>query len=311
MARVFYVHWNKDEALETVRELRDAGHGVDLHWNTGEEAWRLLKEGPPDALVISLDRLPSHGRTVANVTTESKRLRGLPVIFVGGEPDKVAATRAKFSGATFCSRTELLKLLKRIRPFVAPDAGVLQARTSPAVAATRTKSSRDNSRSEPLAGYSGTPLPQKLGIKAGSRVAFLNEPADFRRALGELPADVNIVAQLGGGRAFDLIVLFAISRAALEKGFRAAARRLEPAGSLWASWPKKSSGVATDLSENVVREVGLAAGLVDVKVCAVDQTWSGLKFMIRVKDRGAAKLTNNADKKMADKKMRRSVSATV
>ena len=84
MARIFYVHWHEDEALSTVRTLRAAGHSVDYHWSSGEQAWRLLKNAPPDALVISLDRLPSHGRAVAEGTTASKRLRDLPLIFVGG-----------------------------------------------------------------------------------------------------------------------------------------------------------------------------------------------------------------------------------
>ncbi len=281
MARLFYVHWHKDEALETVRRLRAVGHKMDYHWSTGEEAWRLLKDAPPDALVVSLARLPSHGRAVAEVVNQSKRLRELPIIFVGGEPEKVAATRAKFPRAAFCPESELEKLLKKVQPFIAPD-----PTTKRKAATAPPKSNSNKSRvAAPTAGYSGTPLPQKLGIKTNHRIALINSPPDFRRTLGELPPGVNIVHALNDGQEHNVIVYFTKSRAELAKRFKDLSCRIEPAGGLWISWPKKTSGVATDLTEDVVRAIGLKAGLVDVKVCAVDETWSGLKFVIRVKDR--------------------------
>src|SRR5947209_17219535 len=134
-----------------------------------------------------------------------------------------------------------------------------------------------------MAGYSGTPLVQKLGIKADARVYFANAPADFADTLRPLPADVE---QVGGtAKDLDLAVLFVTDRAALTKQFAKLAGRLTKAGMLWIAWPKKASGVATDLTENVVRDIGLAVGLVDVKVCAIDDTWSGLKFVYRLEDR--------------------------
>lgn len=135
-----------------------------------------------------------------------------------------------------------------------------------------------------MAGYSGTPLVQKLGIKDGFRVAFPGAPSGFPGLLVGLPAGVEAVGD-GDRGPLDLAVLFTTSRADLASGFAALSQRLKPAGMLWVSWPKKASGVATDLTEDVVRAVGLEAGLVDTKVCAVDETWSGLKFVIRVKDR--------------------------
>jgi hypothetical protein len=135
------------------------------------------------------------------------------------------------------------------------------------------------------AGYSGTPLPQKLGIKPEHRVALLHAPAGFDGTLGPLPPDVSVVRKLAAGRSHDVIVLFTKSRAELAQSFAPISERLDVAGGLWISWPKKASGVATDLTEGVVREIGLAAGLVDNKVCAVDETWSGLRFVVRVKDR--------------------------
>lgn len=136
-----------------------------------------------------------------------------------------------------------------------------------------------------MAGYSGTPLAQKLGIKAGHRVTLIGAPAGFGRLLGALPDDVTLTEGLGGNKSFDVIVLFGMAARELERRFAAAVRRLEPNGGLWVAWPKRASGVVTDVTENGVRAVALAAGLVDNKVCAVDETWSALRCVVRVADR--------------------------
>jgi hypothetical protein len=130
-------------------------------------------------------------------------------------------------------------------------------------------------------GYSGTPLISKLGIKAGARIAFVSPPPEFSTLLGQLPDAAAIV----GRGEIDFSVLFASNRADLVRGFAKLRDRLASAGMLWVAWPKKSSGVKTDLTEDVVRNYGLDCGLVDVKVCAIDSVWSGLKFVRRLKDR--------------------------
>jgi len=137
-----------------------------------------------------------------------------------------------------------------------------------------------------MAGYSGTPLAKKLGIKDGFRVVLLHVPGEVRAELCDALGKCR-VQRIGGNSddEFDLIFLFANSRAGLSPDLIPAAKALAPAGMLWISWPKKSSGVPTDLTEDVIRQNGLAAGLVDVKVCAVTEVWSGLKFVIPVKDR--------------------------
>jgi hypothetical protein len=135
-----------------------------------------------------------------------------------------------------------------------------------------------------MAGYSGTPLVKKLGIKENSQIAFVNAPAGFVNQL-DLPKGVKINAR--ASKPFDFIQLFARSRRDLETRFPLQAAKLTPTGMLWISWPKKSSGVVTDLNENIVRDIGLANGLVDVKVCAVDDVWSALKFVFRLQDRPA------------------------
>ena len=131
------------------------------------------------------------------------------------------------------------------------------------------------------AGYSGTPLPRKLGIREGSRVLLVGAPAGFTDALGDLPGGVELAA----AGELDVVVLFAPDAAALRAQFGGLVTGLASAGGLWVAWPKRSSGVATDLDENVVRAVGLASGLVDNKVCAIDATWSGLRFVRRLRDR--------------------------
>jgi hypothetical protein len=134
------------------------------------------------------------------------------------------------------------------------------------------------------AGYSGTPLPKKLGIKPGHRVALIAAPDGFGATLGELPEGVEVVAEADGS-AVDLVVFFTRSAEALREAFGPLGRRVYPAGTLWVSWPKKASRVPSELTEDVIRGIGLQAGMVDVKVCAVDETWSGLKFVYRLADR--------------------------
>ena len=135
-----------------------------------------------------------------------------------------------------------------------------------------------------MAGYSGTPLPKKLGIKEGARLALVGAPDGFLEStLTPLPDRVELRACARG--PLDVIVFFTKSRADLERRFAKLAAALQPAGALWIAWPKRSSGVATDLTEDVLREVGLPQGLVDTKVCAIDDTWSGLRFVIRKENR--------------------------
>jgi len=132
----------------------------------------------------------------------------------------------------------------------------------------------------PNIGYSGTPLPRKLGIKEGQRVALLGAPEGFEDGtLGELPDGVRVVRRAAGKA--DVIVSFQTSRAELERRLPALRGLMEPAAGLWVAWPKRASGLPTDITEDVLREVALPTGLVDNKVCAIDATWSGLRLVIR------------------------------
>ena len=140
-----------------------------------------------------------------------------------------------------------------------------------------------------MVGYSGTPLPRKLGLKPGARLGLVGAPADFARTLGELPPGVAPKVVSAGKAPYDVIVCFAPTMAEVARRMPALKQRLDPAGGLWMAWPKKrrrpASGVATDVTENDVRALGLAVGLVDNKVCAIDDVWSGLRFVFRLVDR--------------------------
>jgi len=134
-----------------------------------------------------------------------------------------------------------------------------------------------------MAGYSGTPLVKKLGIKADDRVLLVNPPQGFESEIGALAPGTTFVSQ--SRTLLDVILLFVESSKDLEAQFNRIARKLKEAGGFWVAWPKKSSGLATDLSFDAVQRVGLAAGLVDNKICAINETWSGLRFVVRVRDR--------------------------
>ena len=132
-------------------------------------------------------------------------------------------------------------------------------------------------------GYSGTPLPKKLGIREGARVALVHAPKGFLDLLEPLPPGVELLRGVRG--PLDVIVFFTKRSSQLVRRFPALAKALAPAGGLWIAWPKQASGVETDLAFQVVQAVGLAAGLVDNKVCAIDEVWSGVRFVIRLRDR--------------------------
>lgn len=135
------------------------------------------------------------------------------------------------------------------------------------------------------AGYSGTPLPKKLGIKENHKVVILGAPSGFDTTLGVLPAGAAVTRKLAGKTPLDVVIVFVTRRAALAKAIAEVRPRMAPAAGLWIAWPKKSSGVATDMTEQVIRDVALPTGLVDNKVCAIDETWSGLRLVIRRENR--------------------------
>ncbi len=211
-----------------------------------------LSEDPPTAFVIDLGRLPSHGREVAYALRQSKALRAIPIVFVDGAEKKVEAIRGQLPDATYTTWDDVGGALAEAIASPPSDPVVPVSDSGP---------------------NSGRPLAQKLGVKEGMTIALLDPPDGIEGTLGALPAGV--VLRNRGRR--QMTIWFVTDRRELERRFDAVARSVGE-GTLWMAWPKGSSGVETDLSENAIRDVALVAGMVDTKVCAIDETWSGLRL---------------------------------
>ncbi|MGB6337366.1 MAG: hypothetical protein WBG96_17305 [Thermoanaerobaculia bacterium] len=257
MSRISLVHWSLEEGKERASQLRRAGHRVKMVSPQGGDSLQDLLTKPPDSFVIDLGRSPSQGRDLAIWLRGRKATRSVPIVFVSGDPQKVAGVRKVLPDAVFSE-------WRRIR------SAVRQAIESPPTAPVQPGA---------MAGYAGTPLPKKLGIKEGSVVVLLGAPGDFEETLGTLPPEVRPRRRARGEA--DLVLLFCKRLAELERRFPVAVRTMAEGGSLWIAWPKQASGVATDLTQNKVRAYGLDNGLVDFKICAIDDTWSGLRFARR------------------------------
>ena len=262
MNRIRLIHWNADEGAERVEQLCAVGYRVDFAVLKGGGDLRGLASDPPDAVVIDLHRLPSAGRDMGLFLRKQGSTRRLPLVFAGGDSAKVARIRELLPDATYTSWS-------RMRESV--DRAIRNAPAEPVVPDSA------------LAGYSGTPLPKKLGIKEDMAVALIDAPEDFETTLGDIPPGVVFHRQQRGqppvGRP--LVIWFNRSRQDVDDGIRWMARDLPENGRVWIAWPKKASGVVTDLTQPHVRKTGLAAGLVDYKICAIDKTWSGLLFTRR------------------------------
>ncbi len=257
--RIRLVHWKEDEVAERAARLEAAGYEVDAEVPGTSIGIKQLREDPPAAFVIDLSRLPSHGREVAYSLRQSKALREIPIVFVGGVEGKVAAIRKQLPDATYTVW------------------GDLSAKLAEAIANPPSHPVVPVSDSGP---GSGRPLAQKLGVKEGMTVALLDPPDGVETTLAPLPGGVALRCGNRGRR--EMTIWFVTSRRELERSFGAVAKAVA-GGTLWMAWPKRSSGVDTDLSEDVIREVALAAGMVDTKVCAIDETWSGLRLTLRRK----------------------------
>jgi CheY-like chemotaxis protein len=256
MPRIRLIHWNDEERAERAKALRAAGYDVDSDAVVSQASFKAIRANPPDAFVIDLSRLPSHGRDVALAMREAKSTRHVPIVFAGGTPDKIARVMQSLPDATFTTWRGIRGALKK---------AIAKPPENPVVPASS------------LAGYSGTPLPKKLGIKEGFTVALVDAPEGFEAVLGALPENVRLLRNPKGARS--LTLWFVRDVRALEKKIDAMAAHGDPG--LWICWPKKTSALASDIGEPIVRHAGLARGIVDYKVCAVDATWSGLKFAKR------------------------------
>jgi len=254
--RVRLIHWNVGEATKHLATLRAAGYKVEYELPTNATL-RQLRQDPPDAIVIDLSRLPAQGRDMGITVRHHKSTRRVPLVFVAGEPKKVAGIKKMLPDAVYTTWSRIRGSLK---------GGIANPPEDPVAFESQ------------LAGYSGTPLPKKLGIKPSTVVALIGAPQGFEETLGALPDGVTLRHQARGKP--DLLIWFVKSRKELERRIERLGG-LAGKGGLWVAWPKKASGASTDVSETIVRKRGLAVGLVDYKICAIDHTWSGLRFARR------------------------------
>jgi len=257
MKRLALIHWNTAEVEERASRLAAAGYEVTSEAFRGPESLRTLRTDPPAAVVIDLSRLPSHGLAVALALRQLMGTRGIPLVFVGGAADKVARVRGQLPDAVFTEWSRIRSALRR---------AIAHPPVSPVVPPSV------------FGPYAGRPLATKLGIKPNMVVSLVGAPQGFADTLAPLPSAARLVDRAGPTSA--LTVWFVRSQKELRGGVgRMAAQLVE--GAMWIAWPKKGSRLATDLTQQDVREVGLAAGLVDFKICAIDDTWSGLCFTRR------------------------------
>ncbi len=256
MTRIRLIHWNAAEAKDRIRHLRAAGYSVDYDAFT-PDLLRGMRANLPAAVVIDLGHLPAHGREVALSLRENKGTRAVPLVFLEGEPEKVEKIRTLLPDAAYSSWSNAASAIAAV---------IASPPKEPLVPSERST------------GYSGTPLPKKLGIERDAIVVLIDAPKDFAKTLGVLPEGAELRARATQERT--LTIWFVKSARRYQAQFRAVVLALagEP---LWVAWPKKASGVDSDMSETIVRDVALEHNLVDYKVCAIDETWSGLKFAVR------------------------------
>jgi len=257
MTLIRLIHWKAEEALEKARMLEEAGFEVCSDLPAGSRFFKELEVQKPDAIVIDLSRIPSAGRDVALTIRTRKSIRYIPILFVGGDDARVEQVRGLLPDATFTCWENVADALNQ-----AIEAGVENAVVPESV----------------FAAYTGKPLAVKLGIKAGSRVAHISSPGGFVEALGELPNEVVLMTTLDG--KVDLVVWFVRSQVQFDADLAAIVGAAKKAPT-WIAWPKKGSPDELDLTQQIVRKIAMSAGLVDYKICSINDSWSALLFTWR------------------------------
>jgi CheY-like chemotaxis protein len=255
--KIRLIHWNPDEGGERVGLLERKGIAVDFE----PFEVKLLKkmgEQPPEAVVIDLTRMPSQGRDVAIALRMRKSTRHIPIIFAGGSKEKVEGIMKILPDAVFSSWDNILDSIGN---------AIGNQLEEPVVPSSQ------------FAGYAGRSLPVKLGISGGTALLLLEPPEGFEKTLGSLPDGVRI-RKRAAGRS-NVIIMFCRSMSDLEKRLERAKSLMAEGASLWIAWQKKTSGAGSDLTQASVRRKGLDSGLVDYKICSIDDTWSGLRFARR------------------------------
>jgi hypothetical protein len=257
MKRIRLIHWNKEEAAQRVKFIDAAEFEVEYRFPEGSEGIRQLVNERFAGYVIDLSRLPAQGRDLGILLRKSRTSRYTPIIFVDGDREKIKAIQKLLPDAVFTNWESINLSIRQ-----ALKNGIENPLVPRSV----------------FAGYAGKPLVQKLGIKSGMKVSTIQAPAEFIRTLGELPEGA--IIRKTTAAASELILWFVRSKKELNSKITKVSRRRDY-NALWVIWPKKSGKIKTDLTQQAVRQIGLASNLVDYKICAVDETWSGLLFARR------------------------------
>ena len=256
MSRIVLFHWHAAEAEERAERLRRTGHQVTALARGDAPFLRPMRSDPPEIFVIDLQRTPSQGLAVGTWLRQQKAMRHVPLVFIAGDPAKTERVRQELPDALYTSWDSIGDALAQ---------ALANPVTEPKVPGT-------------MHSYQGVALVKKLGIRPGASIALIGAPEGFQKTLGTLPQG----AQVRQSEAnTDIVLLFVRSQSELERGFSAMAQDVAEGGRLWVVWPKKTSGLASDVGERAVRAIGLAAGWVDYKIAAIDATWSGLCFTRR------------------------------
>lgn len=254
---VYLVHWDEHERTQRAEQLSELGFNVECELHSGPELLRTLEAVRPKALIIDLTRIPSQGRDFGIAVRKRKGTRNIPLIFVGGKAEKVAAVQKLLPDAFFSDwkgvGAQVIHAIEHAPAEVHVPDSVFEA-------------------------YAGKPLAMKLGIVEDARVLLMEEPESFKDLLGDLPPGVKFLPRSSDGA--DLVLWFIRSLADLERQIDkiVAASQCSP---VWIAWPKNKSKLASDVKQPLVRKLCMEAGMVDYKVCSIDQTWTALLFTWR------------------------------
>jgi CheY-like chemotaxis protein len=257
MPRIRLLHWKATEAAPLIDHLRAARYQVDYDEQFCPALMRSWREDPPDAFVIDLSRLPSHGREIAIALRQSPATRRIPLVFCGGAEEKVERIRKEIPDAAYCAFSQLLSTLKRA------------LKNPPAEPVVPTAM---------MYRYASRTAAQKLGIKESSRVALLDPPRDYLKVLGILPPRVQISDDSSAGASVTLC--FVHQQESLPARI-SSVRGLAGSSKLWILWRKGGSAARGDITERAVRDCALDLGLVDYKICSVNAVWTAMAFARR------------------------------
>lgn len=261
MNAIRLIHWNEEEAEAKARGLSAMGFEVDCRPPAAGSLLKELESQSPEAVIIDLSRIPSQGRDLALSIRKRKGTRHLPIVFVGGEEGKVESIERLLPDASFCEWAQVAAVIR----------GAIEASPREVVVPDSV-----------FAAYADKPLWEKLGMTAVSRVAHVGAPPEVVEALAGAGEGATLVQ--GPAEGVGLSLWFIRSVDQLDASLPAIIEASKSAP-VWLAWPKKGSALETDLSQQVVRAAGLQAGMVDYKICSIDETWSALLFTWRGQDR--------------------------